>query len=104
MRRQRHSGIYQIKIGDRIYIGKSNDVFMRWSKHLTDLFADKHHNSDLQVLFNQTNYRDIEFRILKLCRKTELNKLEKEFITSADQEKLLNKKLKKVLKVKELSV
>ena len=96
MRRRRHAGIYKITIDDRIYIGRSNDVFLRWSKHLTDLFANKHHNSNLQELFNESNYRNLNFTILKLCKKTELNKLEKEFIISADQTKLLNKKLKKV--------
>lgn len=97
-RRKRHSGIYKIEIEGWIYIGKSTDVFLRWSKHLTDLFANKHHNENLQKIFDESDYKEIRFTILKLCKKTELVKLEKEYIILANKEKLLNKVLYKSVK------
>ena len=99
-RRRRHIGIYKIEIDGWIYIGKSVDVFMRWSKHLTDLFADKHHNKFLQEKFNNSNYRNINFSILKLCSKKDLTSMEKQFIIDEkEQDKLLNILLKKSKKV-----
>ena len=107
-RRRRHIGIYKIEIDDWIYIGKSSDIFMRWSKHLTDLFANKHHNKYLQEKFDSSNYKKINFTILKLCSKKDLTKLEKQYIIEEkEQEKLLNillKKSNKVAKKKEQSI
>ena len=98
-RRKKHSGIYLLKIKDSYYIGQSVDIFSRWNTHLTQLFAETHHNKHLVELFNSNSYRDIEFSILKLCKKSELNKLEKEYIISYRNEGknviniLLNKSL-----------
>ena len=90
-KRKRHIGIYRIEIEGWIYIGKSVDVFSRWNKHLTDLFADKHHNKNLQEIFNKSNYKKINFSILKLCSKKDLTVLEKQYIIEEkEQEKLLN--------------
>ena len=99
-KRKKHIGIYKIEIDGWIYIGKSVDIFMRWSKHLTDLFADKHHNKHLQEKFNNSNYKNINFSILKLCKKKDLTKLEKQYIIEEkQQDRILNILLKKSKKV-----
>ena len=94
-KRRKHIGIYQITIDDYLYIGKSVDIFMRWSKHMTDLFAETHHNKNLQKIFLESNYKNMTFTILKLCKKSEVNKLEKQFIKDNSSDKLLNIALKK---------
>jgi hypothetical protein len=62
---------------------------------MTDLFAEKHHNKNLQKIFLESNYKNITFTILKLCKKSEVNKLEKEYIKSNSSDKLLNISLNK---------
>ena len=79
--KKKHAGIYIIELKDSCYIGQSVDIFSRWNTHLTQLFSEKHHNKYLLELFNNNNYRDITFKILKLCSAKQLDSLEKEFIT-----------------------
>lgn len=79
--RKKHAGIYLIELNNSCYIGQSVDIFNRWNTHLTQLFSEKHHNKYLLELFINNNYRDITFRILKLCSNKQLDNLEKEFIT-----------------------
>ena len=99
-RRPKHAGIYQIELDGFFYIGKSNDVFLRWSSHLTDLFYKRHHNKPLQEHFDVSNYRNLKFTILKICSKKELSALEKELIQNfPEQDKLLNVSLRKNKKV-----
>jgi|31_taG_2_1085359.scaffolds.fasta_scaffold25757_2 predicted GIY-YIG superfamily endonuclease len=99
-KRKKNIGIYKIEIDGWIYIGKSVDIMMRWNKHLVDLFAENHHNKFLQEKFNNSNYRNINFSILKLCSKKDLTKLEKQYIIEEkQQDKLLNILLKKSKKV-----
>ena len=101
-KRKKHIGIYKIEIDGWIYIGKSVDIFMRWSKHLTDLFANKHHNKYLQEKFDSSNYKNIDFSILKLCKRKDLTKLEKQYIIEEkQQDRLLNILIKKSKKVSE---
>jgi group I intron endonuclease len=93
--RRRHCGIYLITHlpSGKCYVGKSLDVFMRWDSHLSNLFIKKHHNKFLQALFDEGGYREWTFQILKLCKKTEVTTLEKQYINeynTSSPEKLLN--------------
>jgi group I intron endonuclease len=93
--RRRHCGIYLITHlpSGKLYVGKSLDVFMRWNSHCNQLFMKTHHNKFLQALFDAGNYREFSFTILKLCKKTEVTALEKQYINEYNTscpEKLLN--------------
>lgn len=100
-KRKKHSGIYLIKIKETYYIGQSVDIMSRWNTHLTQLFAGTHHNKFLLEEFNNNNYRDINFSILKLCKKKELDKYEKEYIKlfSTEGKNIVNILLNKSLLV-----
>lgn len=84
-RRQRYCGIYKILHIPTgcFYIGKSNDILMRWNTHLQYLFYKKHGNPHLQQLFDDVeggnsghNYSDFTFAIIKICKKLEVDELE----------------------------
>lgn len=47
------SGIYLIKINDKIYIGSSANISKRWREHKTDLIAGRHKNMFLQRTWNK---------------------------------------------------
>ncbi len=87
-RRKRHAGIYRItnKLSNSMYIGRSVDIFVRWSKHLTDLFAGTHHNKALQEDFSVHNYRDYTFEIIELCGKKSIGQRERALIKEAKEE------------------
>lgn len=100
-KRRKHAGIYLIQLKDSYYIGQSVDIMSRWNTHLTQLFAGTHHNKFLLELFQNNNYRDINFSILKLCKKKELDKYEKEYIKlfSTEGKNIVNISLNKSLLV-----
>lgn len=81
------SGIYQIrnKINGKRYIGKSNNITLRWSSHISDLVANKHKNNKLQEDFNTYNATAFEFTILELVTDlTILSNLEQTYINTLD--------------------
>jgi hypothetical protein len=59
------AGIYIIEIDDYYYIGKSVDVFSRWSNHYTSLKLNRHHSPKLQEKFNENKVTDIRFKVLE---------------------------------------
>jgi len=61
----RVSGIYIIEIGDYYYIGKSVDIFNRWSSHHKDLFLKQHHSPKLQEKYNELGLHMATFRVLE---------------------------------------
>lgn len=54
-----YGGCYEIKNIDNgeVYIGETLDFFSRMNKHISDLYANKHHCKALQDSFNE--YKDI---------------------------------------------
>jgi group I intron endonuclease len=62
-------GIYGIrnKITDRIYVGKSVEIEIRFSRHKTELKHNKHYNDHLQRSFNKYGADAFEFVILEQC-------------------------------------
>lgn len=70
-------GIYKIEnlINHKIYIGQSTKILHRWNQHL---------NVDSDSLIHQAivkyGYQNFSFTILKLCKKSELDKYEIEYI------------------------
>lgn len=55
-----YAGCYEIinKQTNEIYIGESIDLFRRFSKHVSDLYENKHHCVKLQEAFNVTKNMD----------------------------------------------
>jgi hypothetical protein len=76
-------GIYIIKSKikpERIYIGSSNNVIVRWSNHINELKRNKHHCGKLQNHFNKYGEDDLEFRLILICIEEDLIKNEQLFI------------------------
>ena len=67
-------GIYIIEISDYYYIGKSTDVFSRWSTHYNSLVIGKHHSPRLQEKFDEFGVSAISFRVLEYISITEFRK------------------------------
>lgn len=79
------SGIYKIESKlkpERIYIGSTININIRWNKHLTDLKKNRHHSIKLQNHYNKYGESDLQFSILVECEKENLLKIEQEFIDS----------------------
>lgn len=76
-KRKRISGIYSISntITGRVYIGKSVNIPDRWWSHLSS-----EHNKELKDDFNMYGIESFTFRILALAPKSQLDKLEREYI------------------------
>ena len=72
-------GIYAIqnKKNNKIYIGKSIDILMRWQQHLDAAKLNKYDYDFYQDLINPT---DFIFIILKECKSDELQQYEQYFI------------------------
>lgn len=79
------SGIYKIQSRlkpDRVYIGSSVDIHLRWGRHLYDLLKNRHRSFKLQNHFNKYGKPDLAFSILTTCEKDELIQKEQFFIDS----------------------
>jgi group I intron endonuclease len=79
------TGIYQIKnkINNKKYIGKSNNITLRWSLHIGNLFNNEHPNTELQKDFNTMGIEVFEFSILELSDNNLIN-LEQKYINDID--------------------
>lgn len=71
------SGIYKIEniINNKVYIGKSEQLGIRWESHLELLTKGKHHSSKLQNDWNRYGISSFNFSILDI---TEENLSDKE--------------------------
>lgn len=90
-KRKRISGIYSITntISGRVYIGKSVNIPDRWWSHLSS-----EHNKELKDDFNTYGIGSFTFRIVALAPKSQLDKLERDYISEySSQYSLYNIKL-----------
>jgi group I intron endonuclease len=81
------SGIYQIrnKINNKRYIGKSNNITLRWNSHINNLLNDQHPNRELQKDFNIQGITVFEFLVLDLVDNLkDLTSLEQKYINTLD--------------------
>lgn len=87
-------GIYIIEIDNYYYIGKSTNVWERWSSHYTNLKLNKHSSTKLQKKFNEFGVEKMSFRVIEYISITEFslkNKLIGKSLKSAYNKFLLFK-------------
>jgi hypothetical protein len=82
-------GIYVIHNVDCYYVGQSVNIYRRMIHHRSALLTDSHDNTYLQRIFNK--YKNLEFHVLLVCEKEELNDKEKYYIENyCDKRKCVN--------------
>jgi group I intron endonuclease len=74
------SGIYQIAIKCKIYIGSATNLYNRKHRHLHDLKNNKHCNKKLQNAFNKYGLLCFEFTVLENATPEKLIELEQIYI------------------------
>jgi hypothetical protein len=64
---QKISGIYEIRniVNNKVYIGCSSNIKIRWRTHKTKLRAGTHENSYLQRAFNKNGEEKFQFKIIE---------------------------------------
>lgn len=67
--RTRITGIYKItnQTNDKVYIGKSVDMFTRWRHHERELQRGKHCNVHLQKSWNKYGENTFKFEVVEVC-------------------------------------
>lgn len=88
----RSSGIYAIicKNSNKCYIGKSINIYRRWTSHKEHLRKGAHCNIHLQRAWDKYGKEAFEFIVLELCGKDVLGQKEIEWTTNFDIESLFN--------------
>jgi group I intron endonuclease len=76
------SGVYKITntVNNRIYIGQSNYLYMRWCEHVKDLSTGKHSNKELYSDFLKYGMENFTVEVILTCSKEDLLILEHEYI------------------------
>lgn len=71
------SGIYLIHHlpSNSVYVGRSSNIFRRWSQHYDALMKGKHHCKHLQAIWEDT--ADFVFEIYKSCPPEQLVEMER---------------------------
>lgn len=88
----KYMGIYMIYSTkeDKAYIGMSTNIPIRWENHKKDLIENKHHNKDLQDLFDKHGAKSLKYVVLEYCSKEKLENREKYFINKLLKESCIN--------------
>ena len=75
------SGIYKITnlTNGKIYVGQSQNVFLRRAQHFTALKNNSHENSQMQQDWNKDS-RGFRFDVIEFCPLKDLNAREKYWI------------------------
>ena len=65
----KQSGIYSItnKKNNKIYIGKSINLYRRKYQHFGELKRNDHKNKHLQASFNKHGFENFEFNVVEIC-------------------------------------
>lgn len=72
------SGIYEIRniVNNKRYIGQSQNIYVRISKHIFCLCSNSHCNKHLQSAWNQYGENSFEYNVLEYCSNEQLNERE----------------------------
>lgn len=81
-------GIYRITNmrNNRIYIGKSSDIYNRWSEHIRLLVSGNHHNKKLLSDFIEFGANCFIAEVLFECSPEELKEMEDKQIMAHDRD------------------
>lgn len=72
-------GIYSIGKAEDLYVGKSQNIEVRWNEHRKLLSRNTHHNHKLQELYNSCS--SLEYRVLEVANSvSDLSRLENTWI------------------------
>lgn len=86
-------GIYQIKnkITEKLYVGSSSNIGLRWQSHIQELMCGNHVNSKIQDDFNKYGLTSFEFSILDIItNNNNLLKVEQKYLNTIDFESNYN--------------
>jgi group I intron endonuclease len=74
-------GIYKItnNKNGKVYIGQSQNMYMRWNQHRTALKSGHHSNREMQADWNKFS-RSFRWDVVEYCSLKELNEREKYWI------------------------
>ena len=92
IRKNMKSGVYKIlnKINRKYYIGSSNYVRRRLTRHRNDLNNNAHVNIHLQRAWNKYGECNFEFSIIEVCPEDKLLVLEKKYLGNIDPSVVYN--------------
>lgn len=67
-------GVYSItnKLNNKKYIGKSDNIYVRWDEHRKDLNKGVHHNKHLQRAWNKYGEENFIFEIVEKCKNDDI--------------------------------
>lgn len=67
-------GVYSItnKLNNKKYIGKSDNIYVRWDEHRKDLNKCVHHNKHLQRAWNKYGEENFIFEIVEKCKNDDI--------------------------------
>jgi len=91
------TGIYQLEINNKKYIGSTMASFkIRIKHHLSDLQMGKHHNNEMQTDFLKYGKNSLKFKVLKIITdKKTLSDEETKYIQLLNPEYNITKNYKK---------
>ena len=71
-------GIYKItnQVNGKVYVGQSNDIYIRRCCHKSELRKNRHHNIHLQGAWNKYGEENFIFETIEECNEDELDKRE----------------------------
>ena len=83
------SGIYKIvnRVNGKYYVGSSNNIKKRWSKHKNDLNKNIHNNKYLQRSWNKYGKDNFDFIILEKISPTNLLSKEQSYLNICKNDK-----------------
>lgn len=78
------SGIYSLQNikNNKVYIGKSNNLYRRLAQHRADLRNNHHSNSYLQNSFNKYGEESFQIFIIETCEEKDLPQRESHYISN----------------------
>lgn len=95
-RRPKFIGIYEIRslISNKVYIGSSKDICIRWNSHIWNMFKSNHICKPLAQELKIHGFHNFTFRILKLLDLSTppniIREIEQRFIDKYPKEQLFN--------------
>jgi hypothetical protein len=91
-RKDMKSGVYRIlnKINGKYYIGSSNYVRRRLTRHRNDLNNNAHINTHLQRAWNKYGECNFDFSTIEFCSKSKLLFLEKKYLGDINENVVYN--------------